>query len=98
MTTCSVHMLDSRKPGSFIRGIFQARSGLLFPSPEDFQPRDQTYFDKFDPSPALAGMSFLLSLLVFTAAHWPSSVAASGVVVQGLLTGVAFCRAQTLGE
>ena len=73
-------------------------SGLLFPSPGDFQPRDQTYFDKFDPSPALAGMSFLLSLLVFIAAHWPSLVAASGVVVQGLLIRVAFCRAQTLGE
>ena len=70
-------------------------SGLLFPSPGDFQPRDQTYFDRFDPSPALAGMFFVLLLLVFTAALWLSLVAASGVVVQGLLTGVAFCRADS---
>ena len=55
-------------------------SGLLFPSPGDFQPRDQTYFDRFDPSLALAGMFFLL-LLVFTAALWLSLVAASRVVV-----------------
>ena len=77
-------------------------SGLPFPSPGDFQPRDQTYFDRFDPSPDLAGMFLLLLLLlllllVFIAAHWLSLVAASRVVVQGLLIGVAFCRAQTLG-
>ena len=73
-------------------------SGLPFPSPGDFQPRDQTYFDRFDPSPALAGMFFFfLLLLVFIAAHWLSLVAASRVVVHGLLIGVAFCRAQTLG-
>ena len=76
-------------------------SGLPFPSPGDFQPRDQTYFDRFDPSTDLAGMFFffllLLLLLVFIAAHWLSLVAASRVVVQGLLIGVAFCRAQTLG-
>ena len=56
MTTCSVHMLDSRKPGSFIRGIFQARSGLLFPSPEDLP--DSGSKPTSPVSPALAGEFF----------------------------------------